>query len=237
MKSEGLIDKSAIAGFIKNTDLNKKLATLIATLVAKAELKAEQDKTIMLKAFDSSYFRGKNHFEDDGTQNYLVFQPMYRYFKKIGNTNRISSWKSKGLSDESIKTLSARNNILNPSLSYIGTKTRVKFNRSCLKQDKIKFTHEKAVNIYIAYEINKIFSICRYPTLENCLFGAVSLTKHTHIDQYKYSGYGIELDRKGTSSIGNVFGRNCIISGVDVNSSIHVDNKKKDILIFVEGLT
>ena len=39
-------------------------------------------------------------------------------------------------------------------LNYIGTKTRVKFDRSCLKQDKITYTHEKTVNIYIAYEIN-----------------------------------------------------------------------------------
>ena len=30
----------------------------------------------------------------------------------------------------------------------------VKLDRSCLKQDKITFTHRKAVNIYIAYEIN-----------------------------------------------------------------------------------
>ena len=29
---------------------------------------------------------------------------MYRYFKKISNTGRISSWKSKGLLDKSIKT-------------------------------------------------------------------------------------------------------------------------------------
>ena len=36
-----------------------------------------------LKTFDSSYFIGKSHFEEDGTQNYLVFQPMYRYFKQI----------------------------------------------------------------------------------------------------------------------------------------------------------
>ena len=28
-----------------------------------------------LQTFDSSYFRGKNHFED-GTHNYLVFQTM-----------------------------------------------------------------------------------------------------------------------------------------------------------------
>ena len=34
-----------------------------------------------LKTFDSIYFRGKSHFEDDGTQNYLVFKIAYRYFK------------------------------------------------------------------------------------------------------------------------------------------------------------
>ena len=44
-------------------------------------------------------------FEDDGTQNCLVFQPMHKYFKKILNTYHISEWKSKGLSDEIIKHL------------------------------------------------------------------------------------------------------------------------------------
>ena len=39
-----------------------------------------------------------------------------------------------------------------------------------------------------------------YPTLENCLFGAVKLTKNTDIDKYKYSGYGIRFDRRGTFS-------------------------------------
>ena len=41
----------------------------------------------------------KFHFEDDGAQNYLVFQPIDRYFKKNVNTYHISEWKSKGLSD------------------------------------------------------------------------------------------------------------------------------------------
>ena len=50
-----------------------------------------------LKAFDLSYFIGKSHFEEDGTQNYLVFQPINRYFKLIANTLYISSWKSNGL--------------------------------------------------------------------------------------------------------------------------------------------
>ena len=57
----------------------------------------------MLQTFDLSYFCSKSYFEDNGTQNYSVFQPIYRCFKKIGNKNRISAWKLKGLSDESIK--------------------------------------------------------------------------------------------------------------------------------------
>ena len=38
-----------------------------------------------LKTFDSSYFIGKSHFEEDGTQNYLVFQPINRYLKVIAD--------------------------------------------------------------------------------------------------------------------------------------------------------
>ena len=80
IESEELVDKSVIGGFINSADLDKKKA---ATLATKAEPKAEQDKIIKLQAFDSNYFRGKNHFEDDGNQKYLVFQPMYRYFANV----------------------------------------------------------------------------------------------------------------------------------------------------------
>ena len=44
-----------------------------------------------LQTFDSGYFRGKSHFEEDGTQNYLVFQPINRYLKVIANAKYISS--------------------------------------------------------------------------------------------------------------------------------------------------
>ena len=63
-----------------------------------------------LKTFDSIYFRDKSLFEEDGTQNYLVFQPTKIYFKvilSVANGNHIYYWKSKELSDErtnSIKT-------------------------------------------------------------------------------------------------------------------------------------
>ena len=79
-------------------------------------------------------FFGKSHFEEDGTQNYLVFQPLDKHFKVITNTDYVSSWKSKGLSAESIKPPATSDNSLTPALSYYDTKTRAKFTASCLKQ-------------------------------------------------------------------------------------------------------
>ena len=92
-----------------------------------------------LKTTDSSYFIGKSHFEEDGVQNYLIFQPLIRYFEFITNTpNYISSWKSKGLSTVTIKPPTTSDNSLAPALSYYGAKTRVKFTGSYFKQDKVK---------------------------------------------------------------------------------------------------
>ena len=89
-----------------------------------------------LKIFDSSHFIGKSHFEEDGTQNYLVFQQIIRYFKVniIINIDYVSSEEFKGLSAESIKPPTSSDNSLIPELNYYGTKTRAKFNGSCLKQ-------------------------------------------------------------------------------------------------------
>ena len=69
------------------------------------------------------------------------------------------------------------------------------------------------------------------------MFEAVNLTKNADLDQYKYSVYGIGFDRKGQFSFGNGFGKNSIIVGADMSSSVHVDNKKKDILILGKGPT
>ena len=88
------------------------------------------------------------------------------------------------MSDESIKPSTTSNKILNPSLDFVGTKARVKINGDCLKQEKITFNHGKIVNIYIVYEIGRSVNTSNYPTLENCLFGAVKLTKHVDVDMY-----------------------------------------------------
>ena len=58
------------------------------------------------------------------------------------------------MSDGSIKPPTTSDNSLAPLLSYIGVKTRVKFEGQCLKQDKIMFIHRETVNIYIVYEID-----------------------------------------------------------------------------------
>ena len=132
------------------------------------------------------------------------------------------------MSDESIRPPSTSNKTLNPSVNYVGTKARVKFNGDCLKQEKITFNHGKIVNIYIVYEIERSVNISSYPTLENCLFGAVKLTKHIDVDLYKYSGYGIGFDRTGSySHPSGETGRNVIIFGVDKSSLTKIDNRKK----------
>ena len=157
----------------------------------------------------------------------------------ITNTVYVSSWKSKGLSAESIKPPTTSDNILTPVLNYYGTKTRVKFTSSCLKQPKISYTHGKVVNIYIVYELGASSSHNNDPTLKNCLFGAVTLTKNADIDKYGYSGYGNGFDRKSAFSFpgGAGFGQNVIIFGVDMSSSAHIYIDKKDILILGKGLT
>ena len=91
------------------------------------------------------------------------------------------------------------------------------------------------MNIYIVYKLIKLSNIYKNNnlTVKNVLFGAVSLTKNADVNKYKYSGYGIVFDR--TSSFSFPGGQNVIIFGVDINSSIRVDNRGKDILILGKG--
>ena len=141
------------------------------------------------------------------------------------------SWQSKGLSEATIKPPTTSDYKLNPQLSYFGIKTRVEFKESCLKQDKTTFNHGKIVNIYTVYKLDILYSK-KHPTLVNYLFGAVSITKNADIDKNKYSGYGIGFDRTGVYLLPDgSFGRNVIIFGVDMSSSVHIGNKRKDILI------
>ena len=158
---------------------------------------------------------------------------MYWYFKRaigVGSGKYINFWKFKRLSDENITASTTCYYSLSPQLSYFRSKTRVEFNGSWLKQDKITYDNGKVVNIYIVYEISGNLNVSSYSTLENWSF--VSLTTDADIDRYKYFGYGIGFDRHGYfSHPRGKTGRNAVIFGVDMSSSRKIDSKKKYILI------
>ena len=119
---------------------------------------------------------------------------MRKYFKLnsvASVTNYVLPWQSKGISNESIKPSTTSDNSLNPRLSYYGTKVRLQFTKSCLKQSNPIFTHKKFVNIYIVYELAASNSHTSDPTIKKCLFGAVTLTINVDNGKYRYSGYGI----------------------------------------------
>ena len=68
------------------TDFDSKLSNLNEKITKnKTDHLLAQNELKKLQTFDSSYFIGKNYFEEDGTQNYLVFQPISRYFKTLPN--------------------------------------------------------------------------------------------------------------------------------------------------------
>ena len=120
------------------------------TAANKTKYESIENEFKKLKTFNANYFIGKSNFED-GTQNYLVFQPINRYFKLIAKTLYISSWKSKGWSAETNKPPSTSDNSLTPLIDYVGNKIRLKFSGSCLKQPKPQYTHGTIANIWCSY--------------------------------------------------------------------------------------
>ena len=219
----------AEANLITKTDFDAKLSSLNKKITANKTKHFLNDN-------DLSYYCGKQYFDEgSGKQNNLVFLPANKYFKLnsvVNTADYILSWQSKGLSNESIKPPTTTDSSLTPELNYYGTKTKIKFTGSCLKQSSHILTHKKVVNIYIVYELAASSSHTSDPTTKNCLFGAVTLTKNADIEKYKYSGYGIGFDRRSSFSFpSGGFGQNVLIFGADMSTSIHIDNKKKDILV------
>ena len=89
----------AQANLITKTEFDAKLSSLNRKIISnKSKHLLVENELKKLKTFDSIYFIEKSHFEEDVTHSYLVFEPMYKYFKKI-TSDYILAWKSKGSSD------------------------------------------------------------------------------------------------------------------------------------------
>ena len=188
-----------------------------------------EDEPKKIEKFDAAYFRGKIYFDgSDGTQNYLVFKPMYKFFKTSvkGITTYVSSWGSKGLSNKKNCSVTTSNFNQAPSLACDNVRIKLKSVGALLKQDKITCNHGTTVNIYIVYRLSP--SITSDITLENCLSGAVKLTKNLKITTY--SGYGMAFDSNEVFLIQG-YGKNIIIFGADLSSSVHANNRTDKFLV------
>ena len=105
----------AQANLIAKTDFDAKLSSLNKNVTKnKTRHLLVENELKKLKNFDSSYFIGKSHFEEDATQTYFVFQPLNKHFEVVANIAYVLSWESKGLSGETIKPPATSDNSLTP---------------------------------------------------------------------------------------------------------------------------
>ena len=144
------------------------------------------------------------------------------------------------MSNEKINSVTKSSHRQLPSQVYDNARIKIIFNGDFLKQEKITYNHGPTVNIYTVYRLSPVVISTISCTLENCLFGAVELTKHDDIDKYNYSGYGIGFDSNEYFSHPSVgFGKNVITFGADMSSSVHANNKTRNILVlgknFIQG--
>ena len=210
-----------------------------------SRLKQKEDVTNHLER-DSSYFRGKSYFGEEGRQNYLVFQLLYEYLKRVVvtvtniSTIYIHYWQSKGLSTEQVKPPNiSTSNDLEPILQYNGVEMSLKLNGVLLRQNIVTYNHGPNVSIFIVYKLNP-HTINKDFVLNDGLFGAVEITEKdkNNPNNYVYSGFGICFDSTGTFTRSNgSTAHNGIIFGVDGNLSSHSGNKAaKNSMVIGKGL-
>ena len=105
--------------------------------------------------------------------------------------------KSKGLSEQSIRTPITIGNGLDPRLNYIqNSKIQVKFDGSYLIQEKLPFAHEKCskhVNCSSIRHVVTWFTDWLY-SKRSFVWNICLLTKNADPDKYSYSKFGIQFD-------------------------------------------
>ena len=113
------------------------------------------------------------------------------------------------------------------------------FKGSCLKRKNATFTSLNIINFCIFYELDTWSRDLNSDfTLKNYLLGGFKLAKNADIDKHVYTGYVIGFDSLSEFSLPDgSMGKYVMNFGVDMNSSEHIDNKKKKILIQGKGPT
>ena len=142
------------------------------------------------------------------------------------------------MSEDSIKDITKSDSLFAPFFVNHYILPDVNFNGYCLIDNNISIP-KKVINLYISYILNPWLKDLNADfTLSNCLFGSVELNKNADPSKYKCSGYSIGFNSRSEFSFTNgSTEKNVIIFGVDMSSSVHIDNKNKDILILNEEPT
>ena len=174
--------KSDIANFVKKADFDDKVKKLNKKVTSnKSKHLLVENELQKLQTFDSSLFIGQSYFFSDGVQLYLIFQLLYYTFKTLSNSEKVTSWKSKGWSAEKLTTSTTIDNILSPTIKlHDDSKFCLVFKRSCLKQkNAIFYTPSNRINFFIAYELDAWSRNLNSDfTLKKCLFEGVKLAKN-----------------------------------------------------------
>ena len=190
-----------------------------------------------------SFNRGFFFYMD---QSYLVYDSKMGSFQFTGN--KISTWKSTSIFNYS------RDSNMNVVGDSVGDLPDIKndgrmyvyLSGNHFQQNKIIIpNNNNAINIYCVYKLDPIASSRDTTfTIQNALFGASQITKNADTSKYDYKGYGICFDEGGTFShkitedgrVHATMGRNAIIFGADMSSSIHATNRANNIYVMGEGL-
>ena len=125
-----------------------------------------------IQKFDSSLFIGQSYFSNDESQNFWIFQPIYKTFTTLsGLPNIIDDWLVYGWVD----------------VWMSNSRIRLEFKWSHLK--------DKVVNLFIVYELGTWSQDLNTDfTLKDELFRSVKLTKNVDPYEYKDSGYSIGFE-------------------------------------------
>ena len=144
------------------------------------------------------------------------------------------------MSAEKSTTPTTTDNNLSPSMKWYENSNFCLISKgSCLKRKNATFTSLNIINFCIFYELDTWSQDLNSDyTLKNYLLGRFKLAKNAHIHKHVYTVYAIGFDSRSEFSLpdGSV-GKYIMNFGVDMNSSEHIDNKKKKILIQGKGPT
>ena len=236
LKWANLASKGDIVNFIKKSDFDNKLKDHKSSKNELNELsktvKAISTKGLTKDLIDKfSILNVAKYFFWGIFQNYLVFIPAKKYIKYFTDITRMESWKSNGISEESIQYINKSNSNFALTFADHNLFPDMNFNgHHLIKNISIP---KKVINLYISNTLGlQLRNLNTDFTLGNCLFGTVKLTKNAYLDKYKYTGYNIGFEYCSQFLFTDrSYGKNVMIFGADTSSSVHFNNKGKDILI------